>query len=154
MFRIQLKNKARGRDETLPELAQSIGRLTRRAYPTADYELQETLAKEHFMDVLYDADVRWRVFQSHPTNIDEAVRVAVELEAFQTAERQRGALRRSSPAARVVNTDTPETSQLEQQFAALTSKICHVLSNGFNNLQKHVGTAVERIGNTDQKLAQ
>ena len=98
------------------------------------------------MDVLYDADVRWRVFQSHPTNIDEAVRVAVELEAFQTAERQRGALRRSSPAARVVNTDTPgktETSQLEQQFAALTSKIGDVLSDGFNNLKKQLGTAVE-----------
>ena len=94
LFRVQLKNRQRRREETLPELAQAVRRLTRQAYPSANYQLQETLAKEHFIDALQDADIRWRVFQSRPTSLEDAVRVAVELEAFQIADRQRTGQRR------------------------------------------------------------
>ena len=61
LFRVQLKNRQRKREETLPELAQAIRRLTRLAYPSATYVLRETLSQEHFIDALSDGEIRWRV---------------------------------------------------------------------------------------------
>ncbi|KAJ8046633.1 hypothetical protein HOLleu_05377 [Holothuria leucospilota] len=40
VFRIQLKNLIRRKEESLPELAQEIRRLTRQVYPCAPSELQ------------------------------------------------------------------------------------------------------------------
>ena len=148
LFRVQLKNRLRRRDETLPELAQAIRRLARQAYPSANYQLQETLAKEHFIDALNDTDMRWRVFQSRPTSLEDAVRVAVELEAFQVADRQRNGIRK--PTARMINADDGQRSRLENdeslqgQITALTANIEKILANGFKNLQNQLG-AVKRI---------
>ena len=52
VFRSQLKSRARGKDETLPELAQAIQRLVRQAYPKALLSVWEVLAKDHFVDAL------------------------------------------------------------------------------------------------------
>lgn len=95
------------------------------------------------MDALDDADIRWRVFQSRPINIDDAVRVAIELEAFHMAERQRGQARRPAPAARVVTSDEtdPAVAPLEQRFATFTSTIGNAITEGFNNLQKQLSTS-------------
>ena len=135
LFRVQLKNRVRKREETLPELAQAIRRLTRQAYPSADYLLQETLAKENFVDSLQDADVRWRVFQSRPGSLEEAVRVAVELEAFQVADRQRTGQRK--PTARVVCADNGQQNEitLQGQLASLRTNIEKILTDGLKNLQ-------------------
>jgi hypothetical protein len=69
--------------ETLSELGQSIRRLTNFAYPTAPGEVRETLAKDHFIDTLIDSDIRFRIKQSRPANLNEAV----ELEAYNKVER-------------------------------------------------------------------
>ena len=135
LFRVQLKNRVRKREETLPELAQAIRRLTRQAYPSADYQLQETLAKENFIDSLQDADIRWRVFQSRPDSLEDAVRVAVELEAFQVADRQRTGQRK--PTARVVNAEDgrPNEGALQSQLTSLKTNIEKILTEGLKNLQ-------------------
>ncbi|KXJ26789.1 hypothetical protein AC249_AIPGENE26432 [Exaiptasia diaphana] len=73
-----LANRSRLKDEKLPELAQAIRRLTRQAYPEAPQQLRETLARDYFMD----ADMRWRIHQSRPKTLNDALTVAVELEAF------------------------------------------------------------------------
>lgn len=146
LFRVQLKNRLRKREETLPELAQAVRRLTRQAYPSANYQLQETLAKEHFIDALQDADIRWRVFQSRPTSLEDAVRVAVELEAFQVADRQRTWQRK--PTARVVNAEdrqsdrksTDDGDSLQGQLSSLTNNIEKILADGFKSLQKNLMT--------------
>ena len=142
LFRVQLKNRLRRKDETLPELAQAIRRLTRQAYPSANYQLQETLSKEHFIDALNDTDIRWRVFQSRPSSLEDAVRVAVELEAFQVADRQRVWSRK--PTARVINADndsrmktTGEQCNVQEQMASFAAQIEKILTDGFKNLQKH-----------------
>ncbi|KAJ8026788.1 hypothetical protein HOLleu_31727 [Holothuria leucospilota] len=71
------------------------------AYPDAPFDMVETLAKDYFIDALGDADTRWRVYQSRPRMVADAVTVAVELDAFRTAEFKRSSLRR--PVARVIN---------------------------------------------------
>ena len=89
MFRAILRNRVRQPRETLPQLAHEIRRLVKLAYPTREHGLLDDLTKEHFINSLPDADTRWKIHQSRPQNLDESVRVAVELEAFQVAEQHR-----------------------------------------------------------------
>ncbi|XP_053373939.1 uncharacterized protein LOC128546704 [Mercenaria mercenaria] len=58
------------------------------AYPTAPNDVRETLTKEQFMDALINSDMRIRVKQARPINLNDAVRHAVELEAYNKAERK------------------------------------------------------------------
>jgi hypothetical protein len=47
--------------------------------------VRETLAKEQFIDSLIDGDMRLRIKQARPINLNDAIRHAVELEAFNKA---------------------------------------------------------------------
>ena len=153
-FRVQLKNRLHGRNETLLELAQAIRRLTRRAYPSANYQLQETLPKEYFVDALNDGDIRWRVFQSRPVSLEDALRVAVELEAFQVAEKQRVWPRR--PTTMVISADEePRAADYksgrrdvpEEQMASFTMAIGKMMEEGFKNLRRELHAGSERHTN-------
>ncbi|CAG2193777.1 unnamed protein product [Mytilus edulis] len=85
----QLRERHQRAVETLPELGQDIRRLTNLAYATAPNEVRETLAKEQFIDSLIDSDMRLRIKQARPTDLNDAIRHAVELEAFNKAESKR-----------------------------------------------------------------
>ena len=88
LYRVQLKERRQKAAETLSELGQAIRRLTNLAYPTAPGEVRETLAKDHFIDALIDSDIRIRIKQSRPANLNEAISLAVELEAYDRVERR------------------------------------------------------------------
>ena len=88
LYRVQLKERKQIATESLSELGQDVWRLTKLAYPTAPADLRETLAKEQFIDVLVSSDMRLRIKQARPTSLNMAVRHAVELEAFNKAERK------------------------------------------------------------------
>ena len=88
LYRVQLKERRQKASESLTELGQDIWRLTNLAYPTAPADLRETLAKEQFIDALVSSDMRLRIKQARPTSLNMAVRHAVELEAFNKAERK------------------------------------------------------------------
>ena len=108
VYRTQIKSGARGKDESLPELAQAFRRLSRLAYPDASPDLRETLARDFFIDALGDADTRWRVRQNRPSTLNKALEIAVELEAFFAADKQRGRQLRT-----VQTQPAPEPRQLE-----------------------------------------
>ena len=96
----------RKKDQSLPELAQTTRRLTRQTFPEAT---RETLAKNHFIDALPDADVRWRIQQTRPKSLKDALTTAVELEAFQTANIQRSQANRVVvPHAQTAAAASPE----------------------------------------------
>ena len=88
VYRTALKTCSRQEDKTLPELAQSVRRLTCQAYPEAPQQLWESLAHDHFVDALSNVDMRWRVHQSRPQTLNDALTIAVELEAFMSANCQ------------------------------------------------------------------
>ena len=89
LFRIQLRNRTRRDKEGIPQLAQSIRHLVLQAFPQAHGELFEVLCRDHFLDALGDSDLRFKIFQAHTETFDETVAAAIEMEAFQQAERQR-----------------------------------------------------------------
>ena len=90
LHRMQLRIRTRDKDETLPDLAQSIYHLTKEAYPLADGMMRDALAQENFLDAVSGFDIRWKIAQARPKSLDEAVKRAVELEACRTADKQRG----------------------------------------------------------------
>lgn len=52
LFRVQLKNILKRKEQSLPELAQTNNILSRKAYPKAQLEHQELLSIDHFIDSL------------------------------------------------------------------------------------------------------
>ncbi|CAG2246143.1 unnamed protein product [Mytilus edulis] len=140
LFRVQLKNIRKRRDQELPELAQHIKRLSRKAYPKAQQELQEMLSRDHFIDALDDADTRLRIHQAHPKTLDDAVKLAVELEAFYIADKQRDkpssvrnfAISENSEVSGQIKTLTDVVEELRRELQFLKSDMSQQ-RRGFNN---------------------
>ncbi|VDI74065.1 Hypothetical predicted protein [Mytilus galloprovincialis] len=109
LFRAKLQTRMRGKEESLPELAQSIKKLTRQAYPSAQSTITSVLALEHFIDALQDADLRLRLRESNPKSIHEAETLAVRLETLKLAERQKGRMVRQADS---VQTDAKFNTEL------------------------------------------
>ena len=89
LYRVQLQERRQTASETLSALGQDIRRLTNLAYPTAPCDVRETLAKEQFIEALHSSEIRLRVKQARPSDLNDAVRHAVELEAYNRAERKK-----------------------------------------------------------------
>ena len=89
LYKAQIKQRIRKRDEPLTELAQNINRLTRMAYPSAVQGLRDTLAKDCFIESLNDVELELFVCQKEPDTLDDAVRVALKFEAFSQSRRKR-----------------------------------------------------------------
>ena len=89
IFRAKLKNRTKMENESLSALAQSIKKLTRQAYPTADPDLTNILSLDHFVDALPDPDMRLRLRESRPKHINEAETLAIRLETHKLADAQR-----------------------------------------------------------------
>ena len=127
LYRLQLREKLEKASETLPELGQNISRLTNLAFPTVPANVRETLAKDCFVDSLASSDLRLIIKQARPLNSDDAVRHAVELEAYFKAESNR------MDASSYVNSfDTGE-----QQSASSCTDV-QKLVNALATLQKSV----------------
>jgi len=92
VFRTQLKTRVRNKGESIPELAQTIRKVTRQAYPTASNDVIEALALDSFIDALNDSDIRLRLREIAPKNVSEAEQIAVRMEAHRIADRQRNKL--------------------------------------------------------------
>ena len=90
MFRARLQSKTRNKDESIPELAQMIRKLTCQVYPNASSNLLDVLALDHFIDALTDADMRFRLREARPKNIAEAEIITVRIETHKLAGKQRG----------------------------------------------------------------
>ena len=74
--------------------------------------MRETLAKDQFVDAHANSDMRLRIKQARPVNLNDAVRHAVELEAYFKAE---GKLRENRGYIR--NVDVTERSQPKETDA-------------------------------------
>ncbi|KAH3789639.1 hypothetical protein DPMN_167824 [Dreissena polymorpha] len=117
LYRVQLRDRRQRASETLAELGQDIRRLANLAYPSAPTEVRDTLAKEQFIDSLVNSDLRLKVKQARPTYLNDAVRHAVELEAFFRTER------RQQEQVRVTTADRPEPTPELSNLQSLITKM-------------------------------
>lgn len=107
VFRSELQSRVRLRNETLPELAQAIKKLTRRAYPGTTELVRDTLALDYFIDAIPESEIRLRLREVGPKSMTEAENTAVRLEALRLADRQKG---RSVRTAEIVNSGSTVAS--------------------------------------------
>ena len=89
VFRSQLKSRVKGKGETTAELAQSVRKLTRQAYPKVSLDVVEALAVDHFIDALPETEIRLRLREVGPTTLAEAEKIAVRMEAHRIADKHR-----------------------------------------------------------------
>ena len=103
-------------------------RLSQKAYPDAPPSVHESLSMDCFIDALSDSDLCWKVIQSSPRNLNEAISTAAKMEAFQAAERQRNQWRKGHKDVHVRYTGSTDSedskiSQLQQQIESLTKQM-------------------------------
>ncbi|CAC5405108.1 unnamed protein product [Mytilus coruscus] len=89
VFISELQTRVKGRTESIPELAQSIKKLTRKAYPSANLDVTETLALDYFIDAIPFKDIGIRLREVSPKTVAEAENIAARLDAVHMADRGR-----------------------------------------------------------------
>ena len=104
VFRSQLKGRTRKRSEPLPELCAEVKKLVCKAYPDAPSSI-----KDCFIDALNSAELEWSVRQSKPLSLDDALRLALEYEAFEQGRQRRQGV------GTVVRSQTESSTKLQQQ---------------------------------------
>lgn len=82
VYRARLKKRVWRQSETLPQLAQDVESLVRRAHPSAPEEMVIELAHESFIDALQDQQLQIYIKQAHPGDLQVAPARALEFEAF------------------------------------------------------------------------
>ena len=108
LYRVQLRERRQTASETLSAMGQDIRRLTYLAYPTAPCDVRETLAKEQFIDALHSSNMRLRVKQARFSDLNDAVRHAVELEAYNGTEKKKTEGEGYLHATNTTNTTEPK----------------------------------------------
>ncbi|KAJ8049133.1 hypothetical protein HOLleu_01738 [Holothuria leucospilota] len=116
----------RRKEESLPQLAQEVRRLARRAYPSAPPQLLGLLSRDHFLDALDDPVLRLGVYQMRPGTLEEALKVALEIEAFYTAKKQR-----NFPGRRVVRATEGKAIPSESE----TTELSRTATDGIKQCQ-------------------
>ena len=106
--------------ESLPELGQAIRRLANLAYPTTQTEIRETLSKDQFVDALQDSEMRIRIKQARPKYVNDAIQLAVELEAYNRAEKRNYA---SPTASETIDGRNSVLEELSAKFDSLQKEI-------------------------------
>ncbi|KAL3866929.1 hypothetical protein ACJMK2_044176 [Sinanodonta woodiana] len=72
IFKAKLQTRTKRKDMSISELAQSIKKLTRQAYPGDPTAVMSTLARDHFIDALPESDMRLRIRESRARDISDA----------------------------------------------------------------------------------
>ena len=145
LYRVQFRERKKKASESLPELGQVLRRLSNLAYPTAPRDVRETLAKEQFIDALHDSDMRLKVKQSRPRNLDDAIKLSVELEAFNKAEESNRTSRGYLRSADSNNRDDENKLNLSANSIAIEK-----LEKGMNSMQDMIKQLTEEISKFKQ----
>ena len=153
LYRAQLRERHQKASDTLPEMGQEIQRFSNLAYPTASSELKEVLATEQFLDGLFDPEMRLKIKQARPVNLNDAIQRAVELEAFNRVEK-----RRKENVCIIDKVSSEKESKMETLLAEMQKSISELqqelksLKKGqFSGQRRDGGDRNPEYGNRDRK---
>ena len=79
---MELRARRRRTGETVTALHHDIRRLMALAYPNVASNARESIACDYFVDALDDADFALKVRERAPASLDDALRIALQLEAW------------------------------------------------------------------------
>jgi len=81
LYHSQLRTRRRGKDEALQTLYHDINRMAGLAYPRKSSIHRELTSIDAFIDALNDSNLRMRVRDKEPKNLDHALHIALLAEA-------------------------------------------------------------------------
>ncbi|MES9881346.1 MAG: hypothetical protein ABW185_10745 [Sedimenticola sp.] len=92
LYKAQMKQRIRRKDEPLPELAQDIKRLTRLAYPSIPSDHRQDIALDYFIEAINDWNLEQFITMKEPQTIEEGLRIAMKYEAAKFRNGRRAAI--------------------------------------------------------------
>ena len=137
LHRAKLKSRFRRENKPVPQLAQDIRRLVRDANPGVPLEIRENMANDSFLDALNDRELELSVFQSQPKSLQDALRIALEIEAFYRSREKRVPLRsvkQNSESSLVQNDELVQSLQLRISKLEEELKSVHVSKSETNSV--------------------
>lgn len=84
--RASFSSRRRLHNESIREFGIALRRLVTKAYPTADPNTQDLLAKDHFIANVGNGDLRVSLRSAKPTSLEDAINLAAELELIRGLE--------------------------------------------------------------------
>ena len=84
-YKIEFRGRIRRKSEMIMSYAQELRRLVIRAYPEMASESHDAFVLDQFVMGLGSLELRRHVQFGHPTDINQAISLAIEFEAFETA---------------------------------------------------------------------
>jgi len=81
-YRIELRNRRCTADETLQNLHSDIRRLAALAYKGVPLEMRDQVTCDSFLDALGDHEFAFKIRERQPTDLDSALRIALQLEVW------------------------------------------------------------------------
>ena len=109
--------------------------LTRQAYPNAHASVTSILARDHFIDALPDSDVRPRIRETQAKDIAEAEILALHLEAYRVADRQKTNRYRGSQVNQIGSNEYVDT---ENNFSIMVKTIMDGFRHEFKALSNDI----------------
>jgi len=134
VYLTELRARRRKNGESVRELGQAIRRLTALAYPEVPVELRDRLGKSHFLDAITSNDQRIRVFQAKTSNLDDAVKIVLELKTITELESQDGLCRNKKRCHTIDKSDAMHNEELQE----LLLKLQKSQNNDLQNMKRNI----------------
>ena len=88
-WKIEFRNRSRLANESIIQYAQALKRLVSKAYPNMTSDAQEQWVLDQFTHGLGSVELRGHVLFGHPRDVNEAISLAIEYEAFQSGNKDK-----------------------------------------------------------------
>ena len=88
-FRMELRVRRRQTGESLSDLHRDIRRLIALAFPDLQQSYRDVIACDYFIDSLDDSEFALKVRERNPASLDDALKVALQLEAWRGVAREK-----------------------------------------------------------------
>jgi len=118
-YRMEVRLRRSRPGESLSSLQQDIRRFMSLAYPTLQPEARESIACDHYIDAVDDADVGLKVRERAPTSLDDALRVSLQLEAWMKDATRTRHEQSTNPKVRGANEAEEDNEQLNARLNRL-----------------------------------
>ena len=127
-YRMEARNRRQRAGESLRALHTDLRRLTALAFPNLDHQHRETIACDYFIDALAEPDFALKVRERVPTDLDDALRIALQLEVWsKDADRRKDEVARrdvrKAPDKRVRETGKGAADAVTKKLEELETRI-------------------------------
>jgi hypothetical protein len=141
-YRMELRVRKRKPNESLSSLHQDIRRLIALAHPDFPASAREVMASDYFIDSLGDPQFALKIRERNPSSLDDTLRVALQLEAYQKDAERHGdasadevAKLRGKPV-RSVKVENEKVSTLEAELSAMRKELTELKACSQRNISQ------------------